>query len=87
MNGIKKNVGAFGGGGGAGWRQTTNNAGGNGGSGIVIVAYKGPQRGEGGAVSTTSRPGYTVHTFGTTGNSHKYLYIAYQSWLIPIKIF
>ena len=65
-----------GGGGGAGCRQNNNDDGGNGGSGIIIVAYKGPQRGEGGAVSTTSRPGYTVHTFGTTGNGHKYLYIA-----------
>ena len=65
-----------GGGGGGGVRSGTNRAGGNGGSGIVIVAYKGPQRGEGGAVSTTSRPGYTVHTFGTNGNGHKYLYIA-----------
>ena len=65
-----------GGGGGAGCRSGSNINGGLGGSGIVIIAYKGPQRGEGGAVSTTSRPGYTVHTFGTTGNSHKYLYIA-----------
>ena len=62
-----------GGGGGAGVRTNTNRAGGSGGSGIVIVAYKGPQRGEGGSVSTTSRPGYTVHTFATLS---KYLYIA-----------
>ena len=31
--------------------------------GIVIIAYKGPQRGTGGTVSTTARPGYTTHTF------------------------
>ena len=42
-------------------------AGGAGGSGIIILAYKGPQRGEGGTVSTTSRPGYTVHTFTDSG--------------------
>ena len=57
------------GGGGAGAHgqnaQPLNNstsAGFAGGSGIVIVAYKGPQRGEGGTVSTTARPGYTTHT-------------------------
>ena len=31
--------------------------------GIVIIAYKGPQRGTGGTVSTTARSGYTTHTF------------------------
>ena len=62
-----------GGGGGAGVRSGSNINGGLGGSGIVIIAYKGPQRGEGGNVSTTSRPGYTVHTFA---NLSKYLYIA-----------
>jgi hypothetical protein len=41
--------------------------GGNGGSGIIIIAYQGPQRGVGGTVDTTSRPGYTLHTFTTTG--------------------
>ena len=40
---------------------------GDGGSGIVIIAYKGPQRGIGGTVDTTSRPGYTLHKFTTTG--------------------
>lgn len=34
-----------------------------GGSGIVIIAYAGSQRATGGTVSTTSRPGFTVHTF------------------------
>ena len=43
-----------------------------GGSGIVIVAYKGPQRGEGGTVSTTARPGYTTHTFTTKG-AHRFI--------------
>ena len=41
--------------------------GGEGGSGIVIIAYKGPERGEGGTVSTTARPGYTTHTFTAHG--------------------
>ena len=40
--------------------------GGNGGSGIIIIAYQGPQRGVGGTVDTTSRPGYTLHKFTTT---------------------
>ena len=38
-----------------------------GGSGIIIIAYQGPQRGVGGTVDTTSRPGYTLHKFTTTG--------------------
>jgi len=38
-----------------------------GGSGIIIIAYQGPQRGIGGTVNTTSRPGYTLHTFTTIG--------------------
>ena len=55
---------------------TTNTGGGGGGggvpsgaggSGIIIIAYQGPQRGVGGTVDTTSRPGYTIHTFTTTG--------------------
>ncbi len=36
-------------------------------SGTVIIAYKGPQRGIGGTVDTTSRPGYTLHRFTATG--------------------
>ena len=55
---------------------TTNTGGGGGGggvpsgaggSGIIIIAYQGPQRGVGGTVDTTSRPGYTLHKFTTTG--------------------
>jgi len=48
-------------------------ANGNGGAGIagvdgiVIIAYKGPQRGTGGTIDTTSRPGYTLHKFTTPG--------------------
>lgn len=48
-------------------------ANGNGGAGyagkdgIVILAYKGPQRGTGGTIDTTSRPGYTLHKFTTPG--------------------
>jgi len=56
-----------GGGGGGMVGGITGNAGANGGSGIVIIAYQGPQRGIGGTVNTTSRPGYTLHTFTTTG--------------------
>jgi hypothetical protein len=53
-----------GGGGGAGANQAS---GGNGGSGVIIIAYRGPQRGIGGTVDTTSRPGYTLHRFTATG--------------------
>ena len=56
-----------GGGGGAGDTAGGGTIGGNGGSGIIIIAYQGPQRGLGGTVDTTSRPGYTLHTFTTTG--------------------
>ena len=57
----ESNKGAGGGG------VSTNAQAGAGGSGVVIVAYKGPQRGEGGTVSTTARPGYTTHTFTAHG--------------------
>lgn len=53
--------------GGGGGGTSTGSQGGNGGSGIIIIAYKGPQRGEGGTVSTTARAGYTVHTFTVAG--------------------
>jgi len=56
-----------GGGGGGMVGGITGNAGAGGGSGIIIIAYQGPQRGIGGTVNTTSRPGYTLHTFTTTG--------------------
>jgi hypothetical protein len=56
-----------GGGGGGGDTFNGGTIGGNGGSGIIIIAYQGPQRGLGGTVDTTSRPGYTLHTFTTTG--------------------
>ena len=52
-----------GGGGGGGKTGSTVKNGGNGGSGIIIIAYKGPQRGEGGTIDITSRPGYTLHKF------------------------
>ena len=55
--------------GGGGGGTSTGSQGGNGGQGTVIIAYKGPQRGEGGTVSTTSRPGYTVHTFTVAGSN------------------
>ena len=57
-----------GGGGGGGMSGGVSGfAGGDGGSGIIIIAYQGPQRGVGGTVDTTSRPGYTLHKFTTTG--------------------
>jgi len=56
------------GGGGGGANGGGNANGGNGGSGVVILAYQGPQAAIGGAVSTISRPGYTVHTFNNTGS-------------------
>lgn len=57
-----------GGGGGAGGSATGVSAGGDGGSGIVIIAYKGTTpRATGGTISTTSRPGYVVHTFTSSG--------------------
>ena len=48
---------------GNGWK------GGNGANGIVIVRYLGSSAGTGGSVSTSAVPGYTVHTFTSTGNS------------------
>jgi len=58
-----------GGGGGGGSHYNRTNKGGEGGSGIVVVAYKGPQRATGGTVDTSSRPGFTLHKFTSTGNS------------------
>jgi hypothetical protein len=58
-----------GGGGGGGSHYNATNKGGEGGSGIVVVAYKGPQRATGGTIDTTSRPGFTLHRFTSTGNS------------------
>ena len=52
-----------GGGGGGGKDGSTAKNGGDGGSGIIIIAYKGPQRGEGGTIDIDSRPGYTLHKF------------------------
>ncbi len=62
-NGNAGTAGLGGGGGGGGMSPGTPKIGSNGGTGVVIVAYKGPQRGTGGTVSTTARPGYTTHTF------------------------
>ena len=39
----------------------------DGATGVLYIAYKGPQRGEGGTVSTTARPGYTTHIFTAHG--------------------
>ena len=59
------NTGGGGGGGGVG----SGSYGGAGGSGIIIIAYKGPQRGisAGATIDTTSRPGFTLHKFTSTG--------------------
>ena len=35
--------------------------------GAVYIAYKGPQRGEGGTIDQTSRAGYTIHKFTSAG--------------------
>lgn len=56
-----------GGGGGAGTVTSSTIAGSKGGSGVIIIAYKGPQRGIGGTIDTTSRPGYTLHKFTAIG--------------------
>ena len=66
-NGSNASDNTGGGGGGGGMSPGVAKEGGEGGSGIVIIAYKGPQRGEGGTVSTTARPGYTTHTFTAHG--------------------
>ncbi len=65
-NGVSGTVNT-GGGGGAGDASGEGTTGGTGGSGIVIIAYQGSQIGIGGTVDTTSRPGYTLHRFTTTG--------------------
>ena len=39
----------------------------NGATGVLYIAYKGPQRGEGGTIDQTSRAGYTIHKFLTIG--------------------
>jgi len=62
LGGVDGSANTGNGGGGGSYRD-----GGDGGSGIVIIAYKGPQRGIGGTIDTTSRPGYTLHKFTTTG--------------------
>jgi hypothetical protein len=63
LGGVSGSANTGNGGGGGSYRN-----GGNGGSGVVIIAYKGPQRGIGGTIDTTSRPGYTLHIFTTTGS-------------------
>ena len=54
---------------GSGGRGAVGNGGGGsaGKDGIVIIAYKGPQRGTGGTIDSISRPGYTLHKFTTPG--------------------
>ena len=39
----------------------------NGATGVLYIAYRGPQRGEGGTIDQTSRAGYTIHKFLTVG--------------------
>ena len=55
-----------GGSGGGGGSRSTYSAGG--GSGIVIIAYQGTAaKATGGTISTSSRAGYVVHTFTSSG--------------------
>lgn len=42
-------------------------AGVNGRAGVVVIAYQGGVRATGGIIDTTSRPGWTLHTFFTSG--------------------
>lgn len=59
-----------GGGGGCNTNQPNGNRrGSNGAAGRIVIAYKGPQRGLGGTIDTTSRPGYTLHIFEAGANS------------------
>lgn len=53
------------GGGGGGGRDQVGNSGGSGGSGIVVIRYRGSQKGTGGTI--TSSGGYTLHTFTSSG--------------------
>ena len=53
-------------GGGGGGHGAVNTLGGAGGSGIVILRYVGPQRGQGGSITTAG--GYTYHTFTGSGS-------------------
>lgn len=39
----------------------------DGATGVLYIAYRGPQRGEGGTIDQTSRAGYTIHKFLTIG--------------------
>ena len=39
----------------------------DGATGVLYIAYRGPQRGEGGTIDQTSRAGYTIHKFLTVG--------------------
>ena len=42
-------------------------AGADGYDGLVVIAYKGPQRGTGGVIDQVTRPGYTLHIFKRPG--------------------
>jgi hypothetical protein len=66
-SGVAGTANTGGGGGGAGTLAASTIPGSKGGSGVIIIAYKGPQRGTGGIVDTTSRPGYTIHKFTSVG--------------------
>ena len=57
-----------GGGGGGGSHYNANNYGGTGGSGIVVIVYPtGSMTATGGTISTTLNPGFTSHTFYSSG--------------------
>ena len=58
-------------GGGGGGIDPVNSNQGAGGSGVVIIAYPGTTaKATGGIINTTSRPGYVVHTFTSSGVFH-----------------
>ena len=54
---------------GSGGRGGNGNGGGgaDGYDGLVVIAYKGPQRGTGGVIDQVTRPGYTLHIFERPG--------------------
>lgn len=74
-SGYNQNTATAGGGGAFGYNGTANTGGGGGGSpmaggsGVVILRYKGSQRGTGGTVTSATIGGqlYTIHTFTSSG--------------------
>ena len=66
-----QNATGYGSGGGGGGNASSNVLGGTGSAGVVIIAYPGTvAKATGGTISTSSRPGYVVHTFTISGTFH-----------------